>query len=43
MAQDCLTSLAILSIEKDISRTTDFDTVIDTFAKRKARKINFYV
>lgn len=40
MTQERLTSLAILSIEKDIVNL-DYDEVINEFAKNKARKINF--
>jgi len=38
MDQDRLNSLARLSIESDIAKHIDFDTVIRSFAKNKARK-----
>ena len=38
MDQDRLNSLARLSIESDIVKHIDFDTVIRSFAKNKARK-----
>jgi hypothetical protein len=41
MAQEKLTGLAIISIEHEISANLDVDTLIQTFARAKARKINF--
>ena len=38
MGQDRLNDLAILSIEHDIARKVDFNTVIDNFASQRARK-----
>ena len=38
MGQDRLINLARLSIESDIARKIDFDNVIRSFAKKKARK-----
>ena len=38
MGQDRLIYLARLSIESDIARKIDFDVVIRSFAKKKARK-----
>ena len=39
MLQERLTSLAILSIERKVANSIDFDSVIDKFASLKARKI----
>lgn len=39
MGQERLSSLALLSIERDIMDTIDFDSVIDKFAAIKARRI----
>jgi hypothetical protein len=39
MSQDRLTNLAILSIEKEVTKTIDFDVIIDQFASRKCRRI----
>ena len=41
MTQDRLSSLAILSIEKEAFDCIDFDDIIDKFAEKKARKIQF--
>ena len=41
MSQDRLNNLARLSIESDIAKQIDFDTVIRSFAKKKARKALF--
>ena len=38
MGQDRLNNLARLSVESDIEKHTDFDTVIRSFAKKKACK-----
>ena len=38
MGQERLRSLAILSIEHSMTRTLNFDVVINTFAEVKARK-----
>ena len=38
MGQDRLNYLARLSIESDIAKQIDFDNVICSFAKKKARK-----
>ena len=38
MGQDHLPNLARLSIESDIAKQIDFDSVICSFAKKKARK-----
>ena len=38
MSQDRLNNLARLSIESGIAKQIDFDTVIRSFAKKKARK-----
>ena len=40
MTQERLTNLAILSIERDVARTLDYSSLIDTFASAKARKVN---
>ncbi|XP_050532948.1 uncharacterized protein LOC126900953 [Daktulosphaira vitifoliae] len=41
MSQSRLTSMAILSIEKDIVKTISFNDTIDKFASQKARKVSF--
>lgn len=41
MTQERLTNLAILSIEKTTFESISYDDIIDEFAERKARKINF--
>ena len=38
MSQQRLTDLAVLSIESEIARNIDFQTVIKDFALKKARK-----
>ena len=40
MNQDRLTNLSILSIENDLAHNINFDSVIDEFADKKARRIN---
>jgi hypothetical protein len=40
MTQERLSSLAILSIENSAAQNLDFDYIISSFAKIKARKIN---
>ena len=40
MSQLCLSSLAMLSIEREVSNRLEFDEVIKAFAIKKARKIN---
>ena len=37
-AQDRLTKLAILSIEKEVTESEDFDVIIDQFLKEKCRR-----
>lgn len=39
MKQDRLSDLAILSIEKEMFESIDYDTIIDKFADMKARKV----
>ena len=39
MGQECLSSLALMSIERGLTASIDFTTVIDNFATLKARKI----
>ncbi|MFZ2539785.1 MAG: hAT transposon family protein [Oscillospiraceae bacterium] len=39
MTQDRLTSLALLSIEKDVAQTLDYGNIISNFASVKARKV----
>ena len=41
MTQERPTNLAILSIEKTTFESISYDEIIDEFAERKARKINF--
>jgi len=38
MGQQRLNMLSLMSIERDILRTNDFDDIIDDFARIKARK-----
>lgn len=40
MGQDRLTDLALLSVEREMLETINFDAIIDKFAAAKARKIN---
>ena len=42
MGQDRLRNLAILSIENSMTRSLNFDDVIETFAEQKARRKEFY-
>ena len=42
MGQDRLTNLARLSIESDIAKQIDFDSVIRSFAKKKASKATLF-
>ena len=39
MCQERLSNLAILSVEKDAFDSINFDTIIDQFAEKKARKV----
>jgi hypothetical protein len=39
MAHDLLSNLSILWIEYDISKTINFDDLIDEFASDKVRKV----
>lgn len=41
MSQDRLCGLAMLSIEKGTASTLDYDELINEFAHRKARKVDF--
>jgi len=41
MADERLSSLAILSIENDVAHELDFSTAIRQFAQSKARKASF--
>ena len=43
MIQDRLSSLAIISIESEISRNLKMDTIIKDFAEKKARKVHFNI
>jgi hypothetical protein len=38
MTQECLDCLSSLTIESNITILLDFDSVIETFAEKKARK-----
>jgi hypothetical protein len=40
MGQDCLSDLALLSIERETLENINFDNVIDEFATVKSKKIN---
>ena len=42
MHQDRLYHLAIIAIERDLSRKQNFDTILHGFATRKARKVRFF-
>jgi len=39
MSQTRLTDLAVLSIERELADGLNFDSVINNFAERKARKV----
>ena len=39
MGQHKLVDLAVMSIESDLTRKVNFDDIIDSFAKAKARKM----
>ena len=39
MGQDCLSALAMLSLERDLARKLNYDSIIDSFASRRARRI----
>ncbi|XP_028968387.1 uncharacterized protein LOC100903808 [Galendromus occidentalis] len=41
MGQDRLIDLSIMSIEREVTEDTDFESLIDTFASVKARKVVF--
>ena len=41
MAEELLGNLAILSIEKEVFNSVDFDQIIDQFAEKKSRKASF--
>lgn len=41
MLQERLSNLAIISIEKDVAKSLNYDDIIDEFALLKARKCNF--
>ena len=41
MSQARLTNLAILSIERHLTETINFDAIIQDIAAKKARKISF--
>ena len=40
MKQERLNSLALLSVENDVTKSVDIDSVIKDFANRKSRKVN---
>lgn len=42
MSQQRLTDLAMLTIEKDIANSLDYDDIIDNFAKEKSRKVDMF-
>ena len=39
MGQDRLSALAMLSLERDLARKLNYDSIIDSFASRRARRI----
>ena len=39
MSEERLSSLALISIERDMADTTDFDSVIETFSSMRFRRI----
>lgn len=41
MGQERLTNLAILSIENEIAKKIDYNSIIDDFASAKARRVRF--
>lgn len=42
MSQDRLSALAVLSIEHEVRKSLDMESVIARFAEAKARKVKFY-
>ena len=40
MGQDRLSALAMLSLERDLARELNYDSIINSFASRKARRIS---
>jgi len=43
MGQTRLTDLAVLSIERELADGLNFDSVINNFAERRARKVCLYI
>ncbi len=41
MAQERLIGLAVISINNDVSQNLSFDAVIDDFAAKKSRRVQF--
>ena len=41
MSQECLSGLAIMSINHDVGKQISYDDIIDDFASRKCRKGHF--
>jgi len=41
MSQDRLSGLATLAIEKELAESVNYDTIIEHFAAKKSRKVNF--
>jgi len=41
LSQENLSSLSIISIEKDISESLNYDDIINQFAAKKSRKVMF--
>ncbi len=39
MGQERLVDLAILGIESDLAKSIDFDSIINSFAAEKARRV----
>ena len=40
MGQDGLSALSVLAIESELVKSLEFDDIVDTFAKKKSRKVS---
>jgi hypothetical protein len=40
MGQDRLSALSVLAIESELVKLLEFDDIVDTFAKKKSRKVS---
>ena len=41
MSQKCLNGLAIISINREMSKQVSYDETVDAFAARKSRRVRF--